>query len=293
MKPQTSDMDSGSRTPFGMTRRELVVAGGASLVMTLFPQAPALAQETPGTHRGKKPVFVPQADDAVAHSVADTLFWTDILAEHAVFFAMLMPGPELAGPRGRAEQFKATFTEQFEKTRAARLDQTNYVAHNKSTIEMVKPFIDFKREMQASQESGKLGSLVWPLFFDHTAREAERFVRRLGQLSKGEVKQDPAEVVGFWAQIMDEHSEFIAHLLDPQEDALIEKALSTSAAFRDLRTKKGMKAEATPLVTTIIDFKTAAAKGIETGKIKSIIPMALADHVRREAVKFDDELKRL
>ncbi|MGI8918156.1 MAG: DUF2935 domain-containing protein [Pyrinomonadaceae bacterium] len=42
----------------------------------------------------------------------------------------------------------------------------------------------------------------------------------------------------------------------------------------------------------IIDFKTAAEKGIQTGKIKSIIHPALADHVRREAIKFADELKR-
>jgi hypothetical protein len=31
---------------------------------------------------------------AVEHSVADTLFSGDIMMEHAVFFAMLMPGPQ-------------------------------------------------------------------------------------------------------------------------------------------------------------------------------------------------------
>jgi hypothetical protein len=34
----------------------------------------------------------------------------------------------------------------------------------------------------------------------------------------------------------------------------------------------------------IIDFKTAAERGIQAGKIKSIIHPALADHVRRGAV---------
>jgi hypothetical protein len=42
----------------------------------------------------------------------------------------------------------------------------------------------------------------------------------------------------------------------------------------------------------IIDFKTAAEKGIQTGKIRSIIHPTLADHVRREALKAADELKR-
>jgi hypothetical protein len=43
---------------------------------------------------------------------------------------------------------------------------------------------------------------------------------------------------------------------------------------------------------TILDFKTKAARDIEAGRIKSIIDPRLADHVRREALKFVDELKR-
>jgi hypothetical protein len=46
-------------------------------------------------------------------------------------------------------------------------------------------------------------------------------------------------------------------------------------------------------VQEIIDFKTAGARGIETAQIKSIIDPRLADHVRREAVKFADELRRV
>ncbi len=43
---------------------------------------------------------------------------------------------------------------------------------------------------------------------------------------------------------------------------------------------------------TILDFKTEAARDIEAGRIKSIIDPRLADHVRREALKFADELNR-
>ena len=116
--------------------------------------------------------------DPVAHSLADNLFWTDILMEHGKFFAMLMPGPELAAQRARAEKFQASFANQFAKAQSANLDRNNYAAFNRATVELVKPFIDFKHEMKAAQEAGKLNSLVWPLFFEHTAREAERFVRR-------------------------------------------------------------------------------------------------------------------
>jgi hypothetical protein len=295
MMKEIKTINSGAvADPSGTTRREILAVGGATLVATLFAPSAGQAQVagTKTMNGGTKPVYVPAGDDAVSHSIADTLFWTDQMAEHASFFVLLMPGRELAGPRARAEKFQASFAAQMEKTRNARLDKTNYVAFNHSTVEMTKRLVDFKREMQHAQESGRMRSLVWPLFFDHTAREGERFVRRLDQLSKGDADLDAAEVVEFWARIMDEHAEFIAHLLDPQEDALIEKALNSSAAFRELRQKRGSKAEADALAKGIIDFKTAAGKGITAGKIKSIIPPALADHVRREAVKFEDELKR-
>ena len=42
----------------------------------------------------------------------------------------------------------------------------------------------------------------------------------------------------------------------------------------------------------ILDFKTVGEKGIRTGMIKSIIRPELAAHVRREALKFIDDLKR-
>jgi len=286
----------------GVTRREILIAGGAGLagatLLGALSDAAWAQTKQPGVttkNGGMKPIYVPEGDgnDAVAHSLADNLFWTDIMMEHAKFFAMLMPGPELAGPRARAEGFQATFAGQFAKAQSAKLDRGNYAAFNRSTVEMVKPFIAFKHEMKDAQESGKLQSLVWPLFFEHTAREAERFTRRLESLSRGEAALDRDEVVAFWSQIMAEHAEFIAHLLDPEERTLVQKALQTSAAFHALHDKRpASKGAAEQAADDIIDFKTAAGKGIQTGKIKSIIHPALADHVRREAVKFADELKR-
>ncbi|MBD0325423.1 MAG: DUF2935 domain-containing protein [Pyrinomonadaceae bacterium] len=285
-----------------VTRRE-ILAGGATLVAaglfgTLSDIAWAQTTKQPGVttkNGGTKPIYVPDAgsNDAVAHSIADNLFWNDILMEHAKFFVMLMPGPELTAQRARAEQFQTTFANQFAKAQSASLDRSNYAAFNQSTIELVKPFIDFKHEMKAAQESGKLNSLVWPLFFDHTAREADRFTRRLSRLSRGESALERSEVVDFWTMIMAEHADFIAHLLDPVETALVSKAMATSTAFRGLHSNKpSSKSPVEKAVDDIIDFKTAAEKGIQTGQIKSIIHPALADHVRREAVKFADELKR-
>ena len=113
---------------------------------------------------------------------------------------------------------------------------------------------------------------------------------------------------------MEEHARFVAHLLDPDEFELIETAMKTSHVFRDLG-KDGVKGAAAALknepktvvgslvknpdtdavmsaANTILDFKTKAAREIEAGRIKSIIDPRLADRVRREALKFVDELKR-
>jgi len=133
---------------------------------------------------------------------------------------------------------------------------------------------------------------IRPLFFDHTAREAERFVRRLSQLNGGGAEFERGEVVNFWAQIMEEHAEFIAHLLDPTERVLIKAADKSADLFRNLRKDPEAKVKATAEATAMVAFKTTAEKGIREGKIKSIIDPALADHVRREAVKFKDELAR-
>ena len=246
----------------------------------------------------RKPVFVPEggAVDPVSFSLADTLFWSDILSEHGQFFATLMPGPELAGHRAEAERFRDTFAQHFDRVRSASVDQSNYAALNRSTIELVKPFIEWKHRLGDAQATGKIRSLVWHDFFEHTAFEAERFVKRLDATSRGQAQLDRREVVDFWAKVMEDHAEFISHLLDPQEKMLIAASRKSADLFQKLRAEHARhpdgKVKALVEGQAMVAFKTTATKGIEEGKIKSIIHPTLADHVRREAVKFVDELKR-
>jgi hypothetical protein len=303
-----SNNEKDAQSGRGVSRRKILTAGGATLVgaallgplmETAFGQAmsgqdmrrPGITSKEGGT----RPTFLPEAgsNDPVAHSIAENLFWNEQMMEHARFFVMLMPGPELAGPRGQAERFQQTFAAQLERARAAGLDRGNYAAFNRSTVELVKPYSDFKHRMRDEQAAGRLQSLVWPSFFEHTAREAERFARRLEQFSRGDTSTDMKEAAEFWTIIMGEHADFIAHLLDPEENALIQKAMQTSDAFRRMhKSVPSSKGPVEQAVDDIIDFKTAAERGIQTGKIKSIIHPALADHVRREALKAADELKR-
>lgn len=238
----------------------------------------------------EKPTYVPQTNDPLGYSMADNLFWNDIMMEHAMFFAQLMPGPALDGPRRQAEEFQRLFARQLEMSRGIRAD--NYVAFNRSSIELAKRISEYKKTMREQQLAGKLHSLVWPLFFEHTAREADRFAARLELYNRRQIELDRAEVVDFWSKTMGEHSDFIAHLLDPDERLLIDQASKLASTFRS-QTFRNVPGDAVmKAANEVLDFKTVGEKGIYAGKIKSIIPPPLASHVRREAVRFIDELKR-
>ncbi len=264
----------------------------------------------------EKPVVVPNEQDrSVAHHAwADARFATDIMSEHALFFALLMPVELAATQRQQALEFHERFGALTERIGAAGPPEPGETAaFCKSVVEAFKPFIEYKATLGVAQREGTLRSLVWPLFFDHTRHEAERWSRRLTQLAGGDSEFDRDEVVPFWAEIMDEHCRFVAHLLDPEEFKLIETALATSAVFSGLNgsvagSAKALAAhpgvvakaivhnpeldEVLSAARELLDFKTAAARDIEAGRIMSIIDPRLADHVRREALKFVDELKR-
>lgn len=281
-----------------MSRRQLLAVGGATMVGAVLTSTGAAKYRRPAFAFDDgimKPVILPKpgSKDPVDLSIAENAFWNEQMMEHAAFFVMLMPGPELAKVRSEAERFQRTFAGQLAKSKTAKLDRTNYSAFNRSTVEMLKPYAEWKRKNGDLQASGKLKSLTWSTFFDHTALEAERFANRLDQFSRGDVSTGLKATAAFWTQIMGEHADFIAHLLDPMEGELVMKAMQTGDGFHKMHEARVLSKE--PLekaVSEIIDFKTAAEKGIQTGKIKSIIHPTLADHVRREALKAADDLKR-
>jgi len=265
----------------------------------------------------EKLVVLPKMDDQDPsdHAWADAWFASDILAEHALFFALLMPVEVAAKERAEALRFQQTFSALHDRISVQGPPQRSELKGFVGQLtEQIKPFIEYKARLGEAQSTGQLRSLVWPLFFDHTRHEAERWERRLNDLAKGESGFDRTEVVKFWTNIMDEHARFVAHLLDPDEVELIEKAFNTGAVFRHLSddsvggTVSALAAEPGTVVGsliqnpdvdavmsavhTILDFKTQAVRDIEAGRIKSIIDPRLADHVRREALKFLNELKR-
>jgi len=284
LQVQDNNLEQNSKVP----PREISTPGGTPLV-GVGGQAPKLED------RWTKPVILPKLDtnDPVAFSIAEGTFWNEQMMEHAQFFIRWMSGAELAVQRGEADRFQQTFASQLEKTRTAKLDLDNFAAFNRANIEMLKPYSDWQRKLSQEQASGRLMSLVWSTFFDHTATETEHLCERLEQFSRGDTSTGLRETASFWTQIMGEHSDFIAHLLDPAERDLIMKAMHTSETFHKMHDNPpSSKNPLESVVDDIIDFKTAAEKGIVMGTIKSIIHPTLADHVRREAIKAADDLKR-
>jgi hypothetical protein len=248
----------------GLIRRELFRMGGvtlAGLSLAVFPSAQAASPATDPPGQGcraiEKQVYVATARDPVAYSIADNLFWNDIMMEHSKFFVNLMPGPELASQRAIAQQYQQAFAQQFANSQ--HLGPGNYRAFNQRTIDLARRIRDQKLAWEAQQEAGQLRSLVWPVFFKHTAREADRFANRLTMYSSGNIEFERPEVVDFWSKTMSEHAGMIAHLLDPQERPLIVQATAIQDKFANpAALQRGPGDPVMVAAQEIIDFKTTA-----------------------------------
>lgn len=265
----------------------------------------------------EKEVILPALDqqDVCLHAWADARFCVENMAEHAQFFALQMPQELAPKEKAQAEQFEAKFKALLAKIVAERPPQPDTLKpFCEAVIREIKPFIAFKAACHSAQANGRLYCLVWPLAFEHTQREAQRWCLRMQGLSLGECKFDRAEVATFWTGCMDEDCRFMAHLLDPDEYGMIDACMKTSSVFRHLNrggtggvvgsmvgepgsvvvslVKNQKTYEILTCAEAILDLKTKLCRDIEAGRVKSMMIPAMADHLRRESVKFVDELKR-
>jgi hypothetical protein len=289
-----------------ISRRQLIInaskglAGAVLLASPLQGQYITVGQQLidGSAGRGTKALFLPPAasTDPAVHSLAENLFWLDIIGEHAALIGMMMPAPEHAMRRAEADQFRRSFGAQYERARTITLDRTTFAALNRSSVDLIKPFIEWERTLFEEQKVGKVRTMIWPTFYEHTIHEAQRAILRLETLTAGTVAVDGKDVIGFWSGMMSDHGDFVAHLLDPKEADLISTALDSAAQFKGFQ--QGVEAkdfrggDVLVAAQELIDFQAATENGVELGTIRSIIPPMFADHIRRESLKFCDELKR-
>lgn len=168
---------------------------------------------------------------------------------------------------------------------------------NKKAYQLTSQLADYKENLLENIRTCKMTTTLYPLLIDHILREAKFFMNMLASISQGDPMMSPEDLMNqevFWNRIMAEHSKFIAGLLDPSEENLIDtarmfgKQFDTLAADAKQATSQTMKIsrvteDSLTAAIKLRDFKTAGTKGILDCKIQSIIAPLLGDHVLREA----------
>jgi hypothetical protein len=175
---------------------------------------------------------------------------------------------------------------------------------NRKALAAVDSLIAFKRRILRDVTSCRIFTFNYPLLIDHILREANLYASMLERLLSGRFSNDVMSLMdleAFWNRIMAEHSKFIAGLLDPTEENLIESARLFGKRF-DLLTKEAAEATRSTLsnvtrdsleaTQALRDFKAAGTKGILDCEIRSVIIPLLGDHVLREANHFLRLLRR-
>ena len=295
-----------------MSRREILLAAGAGLSLgaagcRLDGERAEAWRDGNGNGNGhesgpkdpgpsREPLLLgPEGSkDPAEHSRIETLFWAERLKEHAYFFALLMPGHELEIVREESERFVSDWHRRLDRAKTA-FDSRSYAEFNLESIHLARRMSDWKKRMADEQASGALRSLVWPSFFEAASKEADYFIRRLEAYNDRKVELRRDEVVDFWAHDTAGHLAMIGHFLDPQETERVTQALEMSRRWQNIRAEKPKVEGADPVLQAereVIDFKQALAKGVDAGTIRSILRPIMLEHMRREALRFVDELRR-
>jgi hypothetical protein len=209
----------------------------------------------------------------------DIDFWSRQLSEHCLF---LMLGLDDRNLKARAQRLH----EEWEKfRRGARPIQ--------AAIALTRETIAFKSEIYTKLAANQWLGWLFPLFVDHTRREAEYFLAAL------EGKQvDPAVECQMWMTFMGEHAAFAAHLLDPSEAENIREALRLQQKFGEHFHDCG--AAVGPQLSSLGERSgqelDAYFNGLGIGKpggAKSVIHPVLAEHVVREGRRFLQTMQML
>lgn len=168
---------------------------------------------------------------------------------------------------------------------------------DRRAYQLTEALTGLKEKILSGVLSCKMFTGNYPLLIDHILREARFFMNMLAMLVSGENIMDPKDIVtqeAFWNRIMAEHSKFIAGLLDPTEETLIDTARMFGKEFDALTAQAAQAAAQTTDIAQVTsasrqqtlklrDFKEEGAKGILECKIRSVIIPLLGDHVLREA----------
>ncbi|HHY11489.1 MAG TPA: DUF2935 domain-containing protein [Firmicutes bacterium] len=240
----------------------------------------------------------------------ESRFWIRIFKEHSLFIRLGLPCDRLdliSEAQGFFEELSA-----LEDVLMARRNLDSRLVQEIRIA--VTDLVEFKERILRMLIQCEIHANMFPLLIDHIRREAVRFLRLLetGRLTSPG-RHLLTQLMGtevFWLRIMKEHIEFIQHLLDPSERVLLRTLEAMRIRFsgaldtaRDLRSMSESNPdyfntvirftdEVMELVRQLRDVKAQAYELLLQCRMLSAIPSPLlADHVRREADKFLEDLK--
>lgn len=242
----------------------------------------------------------------IERSLTENRFWLRIMKEHAKFIGDGFNRRDLQLIQ-QTDRFHYYFEQQEKRAYEVPNNVTLIRKLNEESIELVRGFRNFKRNLLIMIVNCKVIGFNFPLLIDHTAREAEYFMRTLKKFNKGILDPIQDSIINenvFWLRIMMEHSRFIASLLDQSERNLVHAALKFGDDFetllnqaRDVESMLYHKKPTYPIIakfnkdsenaaTEIRNFKKAGLDFIKNCQIRNVIDPLLADHVLREANHF-------
>ena len=154
--------------------------------------------------------------------LADARFATDIMAEHAFFFARYRLCRRTCGEGARRSASLLRNFRHFASAidSAAPPDRNEIKRFANDVVEQIKPFIEYKARL-AMPNAAKTAQPRWPLFFDHTQHEPNVDASSR-DISGWRSEFDKAEVTKFWT-ISWTNTRASLHSLEPDEYELIEQ----------------------------------------------------------------------
>lgn len=175
-------------------------------------------------------------------------------------------------------------------------DVNAVAALNHNAFRLTSALVAFKERLLKNVLACRMFTLNYPLLIEHIIREARLFLSSLRTLNERRLTVNNTYLINqeiFWNRQMAEHAKFIAGLLDPSEEILIDTARMFGKEF-DMLTAEAKQAQTQTMDLSLTentieamerlrDFKTAGTQGLLNCSIKSIIIPLLADHVLREA----------
>lgn len=170
---------------------------------------------------------------------------------------------------------------------------------NRRAHRLTSKLAEFKERLLRNVLACNIFTINYPLLIEHILREARLYMAQLDALngqgdSDNNNSFDLLNLEAFWNRQMGEHAKFIAGLLDPSEESLIDTARMFGKEFDTLTAKAkealeinsnfpGITNDSISATHRLRDFKAAGTQGLLDCNIRSIIIPLLADHVLREA----------